>query len=272
MRADFFLRYGDWSLPDELAAFDWRQLLQPKDLGCWPWSVRALVLLVSALMSAALILLALFLLSPEVSDDEHAFLASMRDQITLQQADTLAAAVNQLELEQQSIFSSLLLQQYSARVMDITQTLDVVAATASASGVQLLSLVPAVSRDDGPVVMSLRARVELSALSAFWFQLSQTLASASLTELVLLRTEKPGLFELSIGLRVPVRPLSDSPASRIDERLADESLPPVPASPAKGFFMRADSAQFVYLVSDNKGRLRALGQTKNAEQNDRAQQ
>jgi hypothetical protein len=262
----------------EFKQFDWHQFLQPADVGRWPILLRFLILLVSVVLMLSLAFVLSRLLAPKVSVDEFATLQVLEEKVRVQRASNLSAATQQLQLERQSIFAQVLLQQGSSEGTDITQTMDVIKAAANASGVQLMSVTPKFMAGKDQAIVELKAQLELASLSTFWFVLLQTSHHFSLSEFLLELTEKAGVFELSLELTVPVAvgmaALDSAPTTiqlqqqaslAASKLLCANSLDKLCSgnkgkqkSSSKGFLLRSAGSEFRYLVRDNKGHLRGV--------------
>lgn len=260
----FFPRFfGDRARQElrQLNDFDWQQLLRPASAGRWPLLVRGLVFVLYALLAAGLVLLVYVLFVPRIGVDESVELNTLQEKIAAQQASNFLAAARQLEAERRCFFSCVLLQQDSSELPDITETMAVVRAASADSGVQLLSVVPDVPADNGQARVMLKARLMLSSLSVFWLQLSANVTDFSIDQMALERAEKPGFFELTLELWVPVveqmLPSARSLTPFVLHTVTD-SAPPQQKTAKKGFLLRAGNAEFLYLVRDEKGRLQRV--------------
>jgi hypothetical protein len=262
----------------EFKQFEWHQFLQPTGVGRWPMLLRFLILLVSALLMFSLVFALAMLLAPRVSVDEFAALQMLEEKAEVQRASNLSVATQQLQLERQSIFTNVLLQQGFSQGKDITQTMDVIRAAANASGVQLMFVTPEFTAGKDRAIVKLRARLALTSLDTFWFVLLQTSYHFSISGVLLELTEKAGVFELNLELTVPVAvdmaALDSAPTTMqlqqqallaasklrcVDTRVEKCSgeKDKQKTSP-KGFLLRSAGSEFRYLVRDNKGHLRGV--------------
>lgn len=245
----------------EFREFDWIQLLRPANVGRWPTLPRAFVLVMCTLLIMMLFLMVSRLLVSGVRDEEYGVLNNLQESIHHHQMNNIFIASQQLDVERRSFVAYALLQQDWSAVADITKIMDVIRSAAVATGVQLLSVIPEGLADKDRANLTVQARLELTSLSIFWRLLSEAPINFSVDAIALEWTGKGDIFELSLGLAVQVAADIGPPAQWTEPRAGPDVKTAVEhhtKARHKGFLVRSGSSQFLYLVRDEKGRLKRV--------------